>query len=179
MLLCVVVVVVVLTRAEARKCLFQQSPVLIGMGSRRCQRTLRHRGLQKLALNFGTTWRSAKNASEPPKTPLKLRHHPDVVTDSVLDCRTCLCMITGRRPLHVAQEARHLVHSPHVPCPSPAAATTTAASPPKPPPYRPGGQSTPTPAGRSSTAPRYCMVKRAAGQHEHLVGKVGETAIET
>ena len=33
---------------------------------------------------------------------LKLRHHPDVVTDSVQDCRKCRCMITGRRPLHVA-----------------------------------------------------------------------------
>ena len=33
---------------------------------------------------------------------LKLRHHPDVVADSVQDCRTCRCMITGRRPRHVA-----------------------------------------------------------------------------
>ena len=33
---------------------------------------------------------------------LKLSHHPDVVADSVQDWRTCRCMITRRRPLHVA-----------------------------------------------------------------------------
>ena len=66
---CCGVVVVVATRADARKCLCQQSPVLIGMGSPRWQRTLRHRGVEKLALNSSTTRRSAKNASEPPKTP--------------------------------------------------------------------------------------------------------------
>ena len=57
------------TRSEARQCENPQSPVLIGMGSPQWQRTLRHRGLQKLALNSGTARRSAKNASEPPKTP--------------------------------------------------------------------------------------------------------------
>ena len=65
----VVFVVVVSETTEARQCQYQQSPVPIGMGSPRWQRTLRHRGLQKLELNSGTTWRSAKNASKPPKTP--------------------------------------------------------------------------------------------------------------
>ena len=37
-----------------------------------------------------------------PVDELKLRHHPDVIADSIQDCRTCRCMITGRRPLHVA-----------------------------------------------------------------------------
>ena len=44
-----VVVVVVSETTEARQCLCQQSPVLIGMVSPRWQRTLRHRGLPKLA----------------------------------------------------------------------------------------------------------------------------------
>ena len=45
------VVVVVSETAEARKCPCQQRPLLIGMGSPRWQRTLHHRGLQKMALN--------------------------------------------------------------------------------------------------------------------------------
>ena len=64
-----VVVVVVSETTEARQCVYPQSPVLIGMGSPRWQRTLQHRGLQKLALNSGTTRRSVKNASVPPKNP--------------------------------------------------------------------------------------------------------------
>ena len=91
-------------------------------------------------------------------------------TDSVQDCRTCLCMITGRRSLHVEKKARRLVHCPHVPCSSHApAATTAAVSPPAPPQYRPDGAAfplprqprvleVPRPAGsHRSVAPRYCM----------------------
>ena len=63
------VVVVVSETTEAMQCQRQQSPVQIGMGSPRWQRTLRDRGLQKLELNSGTTRRSATNASKPPKTP--------------------------------------------------------------------------------------------------------------
>ena len=58
--------------SEARKCLCQQSPVLIGMGSPRWRRTLHHRGLQKNGAQLQTTWRSAKNAEKPPKNP---SHH--------------------------------------------------------------------------------------------------------
>ena len=65
----VVLVVLVSETTEARQCLCQQSPVLVGMVSPRWRRTLRHQGLQKLGLNSGTTRRSAKNASKPPKTP--------------------------------------------------------------------------------------------------------------
>ena len=56
----VVVVVVVSETTEARNCLCQQSPVLIGKGSPRWRRTLHHRGLEKLALNSGTTRRSGE-----------------------------------------------------------------------------------------------------------------------
>ena len=37
----------------------------------------------------------------------------------------------------------------------------------------------PTPAGRTSTAPKYFTANRLAGQHEHLVDKVGDSAIVT
>ena len=58
-----------LKRLKRGKCPCQQSPVLTGMWSPRWRRTLRHRGLQKLALNSGTTRRSAKNASKPIQPP--------------------------------------------------------------------------------------------------------------
>ena len=91
---------------------------------------------------------------------LTLRHHPK---GSRQDCRTCRCMITGRRPR-----------------PSP------PSRPPPPPPHRQhllnialmALPPTPTPAGRSSTAPRYCLGPTSISQHEHLEGEVGDSALE-
>ena len=65
------------TLAEARQCVYPQSPVLIGNGSPRWRRTPHHRGLQNLALNSGTTRRSAKKgvntAENPPPTAIWLQ----------------------------------------------------------------------------------------------------------
>ena len=58
---------------EDAMCLSTQRYGLMGM-SPRWQRTLRHRGLRKLALNSGTTRRSAKNAEKPRKN-LHRRHN--------------------------------------------------------------------------------------------------------
>ena len=53
---------------EVNKCMSTHRCYLIGKGSPRQRRTLRHRGLRKLALNSGTIRRSAKNVEKPPKT---------------------------------------------------------------------------------------------------------------
>ena len=55
--------------AEARKCLCQQSPVPVGMGSPRWRRTLHHRGLQKMALNSSRPGGARKMRKSRRKTP--------------------------------------------------------------------------------------------------------------
>ena len=100
---------------------------LIGKGSPRWRRTLHHRGLQKLALNSGTTGGARKmtqNASKSPITAtitrlLKAAYqsllHNGNVHDSAGELnlrhlhvekrRTCRCMITGT--FTTAEHLRH------------------------------------------------------------------------
>ena len=101
-------------------------------------------------------------------------------------------MITGRRPLHVGQETRHLEHCPHVPCPSPAAATTAARRhchgivlavktlqfPPLP--RQPRVREVPRPAGSlRSIALRCCTAtSRSAQEHEHRVDELDDSDFE-
>ena len=63
------VVLVVFNAAMEEQCLCQQSPGYLFKKSPRRQRTLRRRRLRKLALNSGTTRRSAKNGLKSPINP--------------------------------------------------------------------------------------------------------------
>ena len=85
----VVVVVVVDDAILQAECLCRQVLSMKLCRSPRWQRTLRHRGLRKLALNSGTTWRSAKNDLQSRKTPHR-RHNRHCQK-----LRTCLCCTTG------------------------------------------------------------------------------------
>ena len=64
--LVVVVVVVVLTMVDEASCLRQHAATVSLCRSPRRRRTLHRRGLRKLALNSGTTRRSAKNGAKRP-----------------------------------------------------------------------------------------------------------------
>ena len=69
------------------------------------------------------------------------------ITGSAQDCRTCGCMITRRRPLHVEQEA-HTYRS-----------SSAAGSPTEPPRCRPSGAAFPLPRH-----PRSSQTTRSSGQ---------------
>ena len=64
------------TRAEVSRVCMITNAVLIGMGALDGKELFAIEGSEKLALNSGTTRRSAKNASEPLKTPSH-RHMTD------------------------------------------------------------------------------------------------------
>ena len=81
----VLVVLVVVKPLGMRVCPRHHS--LIVQGSPRQRRTLRHRGLQKLALNSGTTGGARKKASMPPKKPLPLPFIAAITAKP----STCLC----------------------------------------------------------------------------------------
>ena len=63
------------TRAKVSRMCMSTDAILIVQGSPRQRRTLRHRGLQKLALKSGTTRRSAKTAENPRKNPSTAHRH--------------------------------------------------------------------------------------------------------
>ena len=77
------------TRADTRQCVCPQSPVQIGMGSPRRQRTLRHRGLRKTGAQLRDNPEERENCGKNRAKPL------DAIT-----AKTATQCITRNPPLH-------------------------------------------------------------------------------
>ena len=86
-------------------------------GSPRWQRTLHHRRLRKLALNSGTTRKSAKNASKPQKTPSN-RHMTACRNSPDFQVRTARARRKSREFVQSLQHVGERHHQTHVRLPT-------------------------------------------------------------